>query len=155
MIWKAKIGHYKLALTCARIATPIGVNSQLDDGNHILMWDFDGTNLTVVKHSLRYVAARYLLPEIHILETKKNSNYIAYCFASLDWRRVVEIVTQTNGVDWQFIRFGVFRGKFTLRVTPKGIREIKKVATIGGHRLPDVEPGDLHSWAKYETLSWR
>jgi len=142
-------------LTIARIAKVIGVNSELENGRHVLMWDFDDVPLNEVFHDLRAVQTRYLLSDIHILRTKEPDNYIAYCFTSQDWKTAVEIVAQTHTVDWQFLRFGVYRGHFTLRVTPKNEREIKPAIRIEGYELPDCKPSDLKSWVRYETLNWR
>lgn len=155
MIKRLTIGHHRLTFTFARIAKVIGVNSNFDEDNHILMWDFDDVSLEDVKEALKLVQTRYFLSDIHILETKPNTNFIAYCFSVEEWRRVVEIIASTPNVDLQFLRFGIYRGHFTLRVTPKGDRHIKKVATLEGLRLPDCTPADLKSWVEYETLSWR
>lgn len=155
MILAKTIKNWKFSFTIARIARPIGVNSELDDGRHILMWDFDDTSLNKVMDALWQVQFLYALSDIHILETKLDTNFMAYCFTALEWRRVVRIVVSTQYVDWAFIRFGVFRGKFTLRVTPKGDRTPHLISRLEGYNLPDVKPTDLKSWAKYETLSWR
>lgn len=155
MIKRITIGNRRLTFTYAKVAKVIGVNSNLEDGRHILMWDFDDTNLEDVKGVLRVVQARYFLSEIYILETKKAMNFIAYCFTAMDWRKAVEIIAQTQLVDWQFFRFGVYRGHFTLRVTPKEDRHIKKVASLVGYELANCTLEDLRSWVRYETLSWR
>jgi len=155
MIKKINFGHYRLSLTFYRIAKMIGVNSNLDDGTHILMWDFDDTNLEEVKVALRKVQSRYCLSDIYILETKEHTNYIAYCFTARDWRTVVEIIAQTDLVDWQFFRFGVYRGHFTLRVSPKGDRTPHLVAKLEGFELANCSVKELNSWVRYETLSWR
>jgi hypothetical protein len=155
LIKRLTIGHHRLTLTFARIAKVIGVNSELEDGRHILMWDFDAVPLDVVVESLKKVQARYLLSDIHICRTKEPHNYIAYCFSSQEWRTACEIVASTQNVDWQFFRFGVYRGHFTLRVTPKNNRQIKFAKRIEGYCLPDCNPPDLKSWVRYETLSWR
>ncbi|MBA7556055.1 hypothetical protein ES705_48752 [subsurface metagenome] len=141
------------------------------------MWDFDDKTLFEVIADLQKVQTRYMLSAIHICRTKEPEpavtelgengldlivktpatygNYIAYCFTSQDWKTAVEIVAQTHMVDWQFLRFGVYRGHFTLRVTPKNEREIKLAHRIDGYELPDCKPSDLKSWVRYETLSWR
>jgi len=155
MILRCTIGNRRLTLTWARIAKVIGVNSELGNGQHILMWDFDDINLDVVKQELRIVLTRYCLSDIHILRTKEPDNYIAYCFTALDWRRAIEIVAATGAVDLQFLRFGVYRGHFTLRVTPKGKRTPYLVDRLDGYTLPTCTPLDLRSWVRYETLSWR
>jgi hypothetical protein len=155
LIKRLTIGHHRLTLTFARIGKVIGVNSNLENGRHILMWDFDDVPLDVVADSLRRVQSRYLLSDIHICRTKEPHNYIAYCFSSQEWRTACEIVASTGNVDWQFFRFGVYRGHFTLRVTPKSDRRIVFATSIDGHSLPDCKPEDLKSWVRYETLSWR
>ena len=155
MILRATVGHFRLTLTAARIAKAIGVNSNLEDGRHILMWDFDDVPVEKVIYALRVVQRRYMLSDIHICRTKEPYNYIAYCFSSQEWRTACEIVCQTQNVDWQFFRFGVYRGHFTLRVTPKGDRHIKFATRLEGFSLPDCKPPDLKSWVRYETLSWR
>jgi hypothetical protein len=155
MIKRLTIGHYRLTLTFARIAKVIGVNSELENGRHILMWDFDDVPLDVVMLGLRLVQVRYHLSDIHICRTKEPDNYIAYCFSSQEWRVACEIVAQTRNVDWQFFRFGVYRGHFTLRVTPKGDRQIRFATRLASYYEPDCKPEDLKSWVRYETLSWR
>lgn len=152
MIKRITIGDVRITFTVARITKVIGVNSQLEDGRHILMWDFDGHSLESVKSALGTVQARYFLSDIYILETKEHTNYIAYCFTALDWRRVVEIIAQTNLVDWNFIKYGVYRGRFTLRVTSKGGGIPKFVTRLEGYELPNCEVPDLKSWVRYETL---
>jgi len=155
VIKRIKIGNYRLTLTCARVARVIGANSNLEDGRHILMWDFDEVPLEDVKAALRRVQVRYFLSDIHILRTKEPDNYIAYCFTANEWKIAVEIIAQTSHVDWQFFRFGVYRGHFTLRVTPKGERTPYLVCRLDGFEMPDCTPLDLKSWCRYETLNWR
>jgi len=155
MIKRLTIGNYRLTLTFARVAKVIGVNSQLENGRHVLMWDFDDVELANVVEDLKRVQIKYFLSDIHILRTKEPNNYICYCFTSQDWRRAVEIVAQCHYVDWQFLRFGVYRGHFTLRVTPKNERTPKAIYRLIGYDQPDCKPEELTSWVKYETLSWR
>lgn len=155
MIKRLTIGNRRLTFTFARIAKVIGVNSELENGEHILMWDFDEVPLDSVVSALEVVKWRYFLSDIHLLRTKEPDNYIAYCFTSVEWRKAVEIIAQTRSVDWQFFRFGVYRGHFTLRVTPKNERTPCLVRRLEGLQLPNCKPSDLPSWVRYETLSWR
>lgn len=152
MIKRVTIGDIRLTFTCARITKVIGVNSRLDDDRHILMWDFDDVPLDKVIEALEVVRHRYWLSDIYILETKKDTNYIAYCFTVLDWHRVVEIIAQTELVDWNFFKYGVYRGRFTLRVTAKNGRTPKFKCKLEGLSMPDCSVDELNSWVKYETL---
>jgi len=155
MIWRGTIRGIRATLTIAKVAKVIGVNSELEDGKHILMWDFDEVPFEDVHAALLTVQAAYCLSDIHLLRTKVPDNYIAYCFSAQDWQKACEIVCATEHVDWQFFRFGVYRGHFTLRVTPKNERRIKLVTRLEGCCLPDCKPPNLKSWVRYETLNWR
>lgn len=152
MIKRFKVGDIRVTFTIARTAKVIGVNSSLGDGRHILMWDFDNVPLSDVAEALGKVQARYLLSDIYILETKANTNFLAYCFTALEWRRVVEIVTQTQYVCWSFVKMAIVRDHLTLRVTAKQGRQPKLVLKLAGYEQPDCEPIDLRSWVRYETL---
>lgn len=152
MLLRWTVKNIRVTFTIAQIRKVIGVNSELEDGKHILMWDFDNVSIDSVLSALKRVQTRYFLSAIHILETKKDTNYIAYCFSAQEWRRACEIVGQTEYVDWNFFRFGVYRGHFTLRVTPKDDREIRRVQGLIGYEQPDCSPPDLKSWTRYETL---
>ena len=81
-----------------------------------------------------------------------KGNYIAYCFKRLPWRKVVEIIASTQGVDWNFFKYGVYRERFTLRVSPKCSRKPKLVYILRSPEKEDVYITDLKSWVKYETL---
>lgn len=153
MIKKWRIGRWRLTITFAPMSDVTGVNSNLEDGNHILMWDFDDTTLNDVATSLLKVQSIYELPHIHILETKENKNFIAYCFKRLPWLKVVEILAFTKGMDWNYFKYGVYRGHFTLRVTPKDGREPKLIWMLHSDTPEDCVIADLRRWTKYETLS--
>ena len=119
MIWRWLVFGRRITFTFAPVTNVMGVNSNLSEGDHILMWDFDETNLDNVVKSLHQVQFKYDLPNIYVLETKEGENFIAYCFKRVTLRTAVEIIASTRGVDWNFLKYGVYRGHFTLRVGEK------------------------------------
>lgn len=153
MIYKFRIGKYRITFTFAPVTDIIGVNSYLDGDDHILMWDFDETTLVDVVESLLEVQRIYYLPKIYIMESKKDINFMAYCFKRTPWRKVVEITAITKGVDWNYLKYGMYRNHFTLRVTPKCGRKLKFVGTLVSDVPEDCSIPELMSWVKYETLA--
>ena len=152
MILKLTIFNWRFTFSCAPITKIIGVNSILPNGNHILMWDFDDITLNNVVAALLITQRTYNLPTIYIMETKKDKNYIAYCFKEVTWRKTIEIITYTKGVDYNFIKYGIYRNKFTLRVSPKCGRKPKLVYKLFSDEPEDVKIKDLKSWVQYETI---
>jgi hypothetical protein len=152
MIKRVTIGDVRITLTIARIVKVGGFNSLLTDGDHILMWDFDDTAFDEVHDHLLMIQDLYELPKIYILETKKNTNFIAYCFRRTPWHKAVRIIAETKGIDWNFFKYGVFRDKFTLRVTDKGQGKPHKVAVLDSDVPEDVSIWELKTWVNYETL---
>lgn len=152
MIKRVTIGDIRITFTVARVAKVIGVNSTLESGSHIPMWDFDNVPLDYVKDALRKVQARYFLSDIYILRSSEPDNYIAYCFTAKDWHDVVMIIAQTEYVDWNFFKYGVYRERFTLRVSAKKDGLPYLVAKLDGYDKPNCTPEDLNSWVRYETL---
>lgn len=155
MIKRVDIGVIRLTFSIATVVKVKGVNSYLDDGRHILMWDFDHCSLEEVKDALRKVQGRYFLSDIHLLETNLEGGYHAYCFTAVPWRRAVEILAATNHVDMKYLKWCLFRGRFTLRVSEKMGRIPHKVCTLDGYTLPDATVADLKQWVIYETMGGR
>ena len=152
MIIKLRLGHWRFTFSFAPVVDIIGVNSKLPDGRHILMWDFDDIPLQNVIDVLRGTQYEYMLPNIYILNTGAPNHYIAYSFAACSWNTAVEIIATTWGVDKNFFKYGVYRERFTLRVSPKcGRKPI--LATILRSIIPEnCSIAELKSWVKYETL---
>lgn len=61
-----RLQDYYLRLRFGRIIKVMGINSNLKDGNHILMWEFDITDEKSVLKALRLVQREYNLSLIHI-----------------------------------------------------------------------------------------
>jgi hypothetical protein len=152
MIKKLRVGKWRFTFTFAPVTDVVGVNSNLPDGDHILMWDFDGVPLRDVILALDDVQEDQLLPNIYILNTGKRNHHIAYCFERCPWRVAVKIIADTPKVDWNFFKYGVYRGHFTLRVSDKNHRKIKLVKVLKGLRSETASVLELKSWTKYETL---
>lgn len=153
MIKKWRIGRWRITFTFAPVTNVTGVNSNLEDGNHILMWDFDDTTFDDVFKNLLTVQRIYDLPHIYILETLEDKNFMAYCFKRTPWRKVVEITAFTKDVDPNFFKYGVYRDHFTLRVTPKCGRKPKLVWILRSLIPEDCSIPELKSWTIYETLA--
>jgi len=152
MIKRCTIGDVRVTFTIARISKVVGVNSELGEGKHILMWDFDNTPLEEVKRVLSPVQYHHNLSSIYILKSSEPDNYIAYCFTALQWRKVVEILAQTPLMDWNFFKYGVYRGRFTLGVSEKNSQRPKLVARLPSLTKPNCDVDQLDSWVQYETL---
>ena len=153
MIKKFRIGRWRFTFTMAPVTDVVGVDSTLEDGGHVLMWDFDDIPFNWVVNTLLRTQRAYDLPKIYILETKDGSNWIAYCFKRMSLVKAVEIVAFTQHVDWSFIRFGAYRQHFTLRVGPKYGR-IPRLAWVLGSKVPeDCSIKELKRWLRYETLA--
>ena len=152
MIKRIDIGAIRFTWSVAIVVRVVGVNSYLQDGSHILMWDFDDVPLEDIKQALRVVQSRYFLSDIYILETKEKQNYCAYCFTAVSWRQAVEILAATNYLDMKYLKWCLFRSRFTLRVGPKMGRTSYCVCVLDGYQLPDATVEDLKSWVIYETM---
>lgn len=152
MIKRLTIRDFRITFTAARISKVVGVNSMLKNGKHIIMWDFDDKDCQEVYHALREVQLAYGLPDIIMLESKPGTNYMAYCFKQVEWIDAVRIVANTALVDYNFLKFSVYRGHFTLRVSPKGNRQIHFHSLISSMVRPDCTIEDLPSWVRYETI---
>lgn len=153
MIVKITLGSWRFTWSIAPITHIIGVNSRLSDGNHIIMWDFDATDQWTVRDELERTQWTYNLPNIYITETSPGTGFHAWCFKKVPWRKLVEILAFTKGVDWNYFKYGIYRKEFTLRVSKKCGREIKHVTTLLSETPEDVTVHDLKSWVKYETLA--
>lgn len=153
MIVKLTIGSWRFTFSMAPITHIIGVNSRLEDGDHIILWDFDATDFWTVHDTLQNVQRVYNLPRIYIRETSKGTGYHAWCLKRTAWRKLVEILAFTKGVDWNYFKYGIYRKVFTLRVSPKCGRKIRTVHVLESRVPEDVQVPELRSWVKYETLA--
>jgi hypothetical protein len=152
MIFKLRLGKLRITFTIAPVTQVIGVNSILPDGNHILMWDFDDIPLSRVEENLAMVQQMFGLPNIYIFNSGKPNHWIAYCFKRLPWPDARGIIGITPDIDENFYKYGVYRGKFTLRVSPKCGRKPKLVKVLESDIPEDVDISELRSWVQYETL---
>jgi len=153
MMLRFRIGRWRFSLNVVHVTDVAGVNSILPDGKHILMWDFDGVKPQQVVESLIEVQRRYKLPTIYILYTGKKGHYMAYCFKRCEWQKAIEIIAATKYIDMTFFRFGVWRKKFTLRITPKDGRRIRLFTKLGSPYPEDATIDELDSFVRYETIS--
>ncbi len=152
MILKFRLGKFRLTITLAPVINVIGVNSLLPDGKHIPMWDFDDVPLNKVKDALLYAQTVYGLPHIYILKTKEPNNYMAYSFKRCSWWYEKRVIAGTKYVCENFFKWGVFRRRFTLRVSPKCGRKPKCVMILKSNIPEDAYIKELNSWVMYETL---
>jgi len=150
-IIRFRILNYRCYFGILKVTDTLGFNSKLDDGTHILMWDFDNIDLASVRNILRQVQYRYFLPTIYICKTSENS-YYAFCLKRYDFKEAFRIVASTPKVDFNFLKYSLLREYFTLRIVEKE----KKPAPILVEKLEskiseDVKIEEIKSYSLYET----
>ena len=147
-----------------RVTWVDGVNSLQDNGEHILMWDFDGVDRKAMIESLMGQQLVNRLSDILILDTLKRynnpdpwaeypvlSSYHAYCFTTLPWREAFTIVWNTPKVCQTYLKMAFVRGYFTLRFSPKNGRGFKLLTTLPGLTVPSMEAEKASSFVRYLT----
>lgn len=150
--WRVDIHGYRLALNFARTATVTGINSTLSDGQHILMWDFDGSALDKVTEALRRVQHDWQLPTISMVSSGKPNGFHAYCLQRHEWLHALAIVALTPLIDPLYVKWCAFRSHFTLRLSAKEGREVTPLKETLFSLVPmDVLPEELRSFVQYET----
>jgi len=152
VVFKFKIGMWRIAIGILPTVKTEGVYSSLPDGRHILMWDFDDVPLRTVELELRKVQFSYNLPNIYILNTGKKNHYIAYCFKRCTFEEAREILARCHHIDPEFYRLGVYRGRWTLRIGPKCGRVPKLVKVLKSPVPEDVSIKELNDFVIYETV---
>lgn len=155
MIVKFNILGWRFTFSMAPTTKVIGVHSTLPNDEHILMWDFDHIDYWQVHDELLKIQLIYKLPTIHIMATSPRRGFHAWCFKRVSFKKLVEILAFTKNVDWNYFKYGVYRGKFTLRVYPKEGREIVPIKLLKTNVPDDATIVDLKHWVEYETLSDR
>jgi hypothetical protein len=100
------------------------VSSLCEDGMHILIWDFDITDLYKVEKSLSVVQNKFFLSSIYVLETRNGFN--AICVDKLQANQVYNIKNETQFDDDRHNEFGFKSNNWKFRLG----KEKKHVSTI-------------------------
>ena len=145
--------NYQLRLYFSRLEKREGVASKVYgiDDKHILLWDFDDIKLSIIKKSLRFMQIWYKLPTIYIISSSPN-RYHAYCFASRTFREVINILSATPEIDIKYLRLGMVRGYYTLRISSRKNDNIALVHKLTSSIKPEVNPLDI-SISEYMTIN--
>lgn len=150
---RKRIGRLKFSLVVGTITQVQGVNSTLENGGHIIMWEFDETDFYKVRDWLLRAKALWKLPAIYLSQSHPDGGYHAYCLARLEWLQTVAVVADTPGVDPGYVSMCAMRGHWTLRLTDKGRGRPEFICKLESEYPDDVTPSDLKSWVNYEVWS--
>lgn len=151
MNWRFERLGFRFHIGWSRTVEVKGVNSELKDGYHFLMWDFDDLDEFWVYEDLWEIQEKHNLPTIYVLNTGLPNYWHAYCFHRCDWLEARAIIAGTRGVDRVFLTLGIMRGYFTLRISDKRGREFKRVFTIKSDLPETVQPEEVSSFVHYTT----
>jgi len=151
-VLKFKLGMWRIDFRVLATTEVLGMYSLLKDGkSHILMWDFDNVTFQQVISELAKVQQEYKLPNIYILSSKTN-HYNAWCFKRVSFELAREIIAKCHSVDSKFYAMGCYRGKWTLRISPKCGRKFKVITVLESDVPEDVSFKDLAEAVIYETV---
>ena len=126
------VGNLNLRVYISRLEKRVGICSQQYDNRdkHCLLWDFDYLDINKIIHSLKVRQMLYDLPSIYVVQSSPSS-YHAYCLVARSFREVINILSATPEIDMTYLRMGIVRGYFTLRITPrKGEPKFKLVELL-------------------------
>ena len=126
-----------------------GVNSDLGDNQHFLMWDYDDTEKDKMMSELATIQKRYQLPPVYVMRSNPERGYHAYCFKSVTWSECKQILTASDGIDKKYLAIGILRGFFTLRYSPCGDEEITLEDSLPSIYPEDVNPLEFTSFSTY------
>jgi len=140
--------YFRLVCQLKKVQHVTGVNSQIDEYTHFLMWDFDDIPFSVVVDSLKAAQNMFNLPPISIIKTKENG-YHAYCFRACSILEARGIIAFTPNVDRHYLAAGAGRGYFTLRFTDVEGRGFEHIGTLKSDVKSDLDYTDINCFVEY------
>jgi len=140
---------HRLHFSFEKIEEVTGVNSNIDEKTHCLMWDFDGVPLPLTLESLKNIQEAFNLPAIQIICTGKTDGYHAYCFKACNFRLARAILAATANVDVKFVALGMMRGYFTLRFSDVKDRQFDVVGELPSKVPSDCSYSDVNCFVDY------
>lgn len=149
--WKFRIKRFQASVVVGLVTKVQGINSNLKDGSHIIMWEFDETDLGKVKAALFAVQVFHNLPKIHIAQSHPGGGYHAYCFKRMSFVESLHIVSGTELVDPNYITMCAMRRHWTLRLTDKGQGQPEYITYLVGLIDPTCDAGDLVGLVEYRA----
>lgn len=147
--WKPRIGRLQVSIMAGLVTKVTGVNSNLKNGQHIVMWEFDETDDLAVLASLQAAQIFYRLPNIHVAESHLGGGFHAYCFKALSFVETLHIVSGTALVDPHYITLCAMRQHWTLRLTDKGQGAPQFSQMLNGFEPETASPADLVGLVEY------
>lgn len=136
--------NYELKIYLNKLETRTGIcsNDFETPDKHCLLWDFDNTSLDNIKNCLRDIQHKYRLPDIYIVESSPE-NYHAYSFTARPFLRTIHILSGTPFIDLTYLKLGIVRGYFTLRISKRHNKNIKFITCLGSKYPNEMNPLDL------------
>jgi hypothetical protein len=153
MYLRHRFGKWLVVFYARQVYGTGGVDSKLADGNHVLLFDFDGITVRQLETELRYVQDKYQLPTIHVLNTGRPDSWHGYCFYRCAFRKALQILFDCPSIDLNFVRFGIWRDHFTLRVINKNKRGIETHSKLYSTVPETCTVRELDSFSFYQTGS--
>ena len=148
---KTQAFSHDILFRVGKLRKVLGANSTLENGKHILMWEFDHVEAHEVTAALLAVQMAYNLPNIHVLTSSEHQGFHAYCLAQETFPQSVAIVASTPLVDWDWVRMCVNRGHWTLRLTDKGNGAPETIMVLHSNEPDEVAPTQITSGVLYEA----
>lgn len=136
--------NYELKIYINKQEKRVGICSDniKNTDRHCLLWDFDNANLENIRACLKYMQKEYQLPNIYIAKSS-SKNYHAYSFVSLPFLRTIHILSGTPFIDETYLRLGIVRGYFTLRISPRHNDKLEYIECLTSDYPSEMNPLDL------------
>lgn len=151
MLWQPHIRNHRLTIAWVKYQTTEGLNSRLADGNHILMWDFDGYGYDIVCDGLIFCQRIYKLSNMYLFGSSPPDHFLCLCLSRRPWIGAVHIITSISIIDSQWLRGGVARQYFTIRIGKKNGHFPIPLKVFKSKVREDVKIEELTFYDRYET----
>lgn len=121
-----------------------GVCSQKfnEPARHITIWDFDEASYNDIVRSLKRVQRKYNMPTIYIVTSSVN-HYHAYSFTSRTLKDVIHILSDTEFICDTYLRLGMVRGYYTLRISPRKNECMLLVSRLISDKPDEMLPSEV------------
>ncbi len=145
------IGPYRFSFALRKYIKAVGVVNHAGEGKYFLIWDFDYVPEEHVIASLVYIQDEYKLSPIYVVKTGLQGGFHAYCFTAFDWADLVTVIMHTPYVDKGFVKLGILRGYFDLRISEKPGRKLQHHCILPSEIPADIDPARYFEQVSYYT----